>query len=134
MDTLEQRVERLERSCRRWRLGFLVLLSVAGAGAAEGNLKDAQFANLTVQSLTIRSQPAGPFLKALCDDSGAYIKMASPGSGSLLALVADKTSANLYLSRITDKGSTSATLSSDDVSGLVNLRTADGKNKEIEPQ
>ena len=134
MDTLEQRVERLERSCRRWRLGFLILLSVAAAGAAEGNLKDAEFANVTVQSLTIRNQPAGPFLKALCDDSGAYIKMASADSRTLVALIAQKDSADLYLSRNTDKGSTSATLSSDDVSGLVNLRTADGKNKEIEPQ
>ena len=34
MDTLEERVERLERSCRRWRLGFL--MSVGGGGGRDG--------------------------------------------------------------------------------------------------
>jgi hypothetical protein len=135
MDTLEQRVERLEQSCRRWRLGFLILLAIAAAGAAiDSEARDAQFANLTVQSLTIRNHSGGAFLTASCDADQASIKMVSADSRTLVALTAQKDSADLYLSRNTDKGSTSATLSSDNVSGLVNLRTADGKNKEIEPQ
>ena len=136
MDTLEQRVERLERSCRRWRLGFLILSAagVAGMAAQPNPPADGQFAHLTVQSLTIRSQADGAFISASCDKDVASIKLASPAAETLVALVAQKDSANLLVSRNTAKGLSSSGLSADGQSGFVDLRSADGKNKEIEPE
>jgi hypothetical protein len=136
MNTLEQRVERLERSCRRWRLGFLILAVVGAIGAAAkpNPPADAQFAHLTVQRLTIRTQPDGAFISATCDKDRASITIASPVSSTLVSLVAQKDSANLLMSRNTDKGMASAALGADAQSGFVNLRTSDGKNKEIEPE
>jgi hypothetical protein len=136
METLEQRVERLERSCRRWRLGFLILAAVGVLGmAAQPNPPaDGRFAHLTVQSLTIRSQPDGAFISASCDKDVSSIKLASPGAATLVALVAQKDSANLFVSRNTAKGLSSCGVSADGESGFVDLRTADGKNKEIEPE
>jgi hypothetical protein len=136
MNTLEQRVERLERSCRRWRLGFLILLAAGAAAAATAPspLTDAKFGHLTVQSLTIRSQPTGAFISASCDKDVAWIKLASPAAATLVAIVAQKDSANLFVSRNTAKGLSSSALSADGESGFVDLRSADGKNKEIEPE
>ncbi|MGD0768052.1 MAG: hypothetical protein ABSB42_07635 [Tepidisphaeraceae bacterium] len=137
MDTLEQRVERLERSCRRWRLGFLVMVmaavGAAGAAAAPGGLADAQFAHLTVQGLTIRSQPNGPFISASCDNDRASITLSSPTAPSVIALVARPESADLFLSRKGPKGIVSAAVSADQQSGFLDLRNADGKDKELEP-
>ncbi len=138
MDTLERRVERLERSCRRWRLGFLVVVmaAVGGAGAAAGpgGLADAQFAHLTVQSLTIRSQPNGAFVSASCDNDRASITLSSPTAPSVIALVARRESADLFLSRKVAKGIASAAVSADQQSGFLDLRNADGKDKEFEPE
>ncbi len=61
MQTLEERVERLERSCRRWRLGFLtVIIAAVAVGASKPNTPpDAEFGNVTVQSLKVRTQVDG---------------------------------------------------------------------------
>jgi hypothetical protein len=139
MDTLEQRVERLERSCRRWQLGFLIMLAVGGACAATtpGSpppLADAQFGHLTVQSLTIRTQPDGAFISASCDKDRAAIKLASPSAGTLATVLADKDTANVIISQSTPKGLASAALSTDAQSGFVDVRSADGKDKEFEPE
>jgi hypothetical protein len=136
MDTLEQRVGRLERSCRRWRLGFLMIsvMGVAGMAAQPSLPVDAKFAHLTVQSLTIRTQPDGAFISASCDKDVSSIKLASPSAATVVALFAQKDSANLFVSRNTAKGLSSSGLGADDESGFVDLRTADGKNKEIEPE
>jgi hypothetical protein len=138
MDTLEQRVERLERSCRRWRLGFLVMvMAMVGAAGATSNPTaplDAQFAHLTVQSLAIRSQPNGPFVSVSCDNDRASITLSSPTAPSVIALVAKPDSANLFLSRKGAKGIVSAAVSADQQSGFLDLRNADGKDKELEPE
>jgi len=138
MDTLEQRVERLERSCRRWRLGFLLMVmaaaGVGGANAGPGGLADAQFGHLTVQSLAIRSQPNGPFVSASCDNDRASITLSSPAAPSVIALVAKRDSADLFLSCKGDKGLGSAAVSVDRQSGFLDLRNADGKDKEFEPE
>jgi hypothetical protein len=140
MHTLEQRVERLERSCRRWRLGFLVVVVGAVAvGAARPNAgpnaaPDAEFGNLTVRSLKVRSQVDGALLWMACDQDQASIKMASPGSASSVVLVAQKDSANVFVSRNTGKAFTTASLSTDDQSGFIDVRNAAGKDKEFEPE
>jgi hypothetical protein len=138
MDTLEQRVERLERSCRRWRLGFLVMVvaavGAAGAAAGPGGPADAQFAHLTVQSLAIRSQPNGAFVSASCDNDRASTTLSSPAAPSVVALVAKRDSADLFLSRKGPKGLASAAVSADQQSGFLDLRNADGKDKELEPE
>jgi hypothetical protein len=144
MHTLEQRVERLERSCRRWRLGFLMAIVAAVAvGAARPNAgpnagpnaaPDAEFGDLTVRSLKVRSQVDGALLWMTCDKDQASIKMASPGSASSVALIAQKDSANVFVSRNTGKAFTTASLSADDQSGFVDVRNAAGKDKEFEPE
>jgi hypothetical protein len=138
MDTLEQRVERLERSCRRWRLGFLVMVmaaaGVAGAPAGPGRPPDAQFGHLSVQSLAIRSQPDGPFVSASCDSDRASITLSSPTAPSVIALVATPDSADILLSRKGEKGVASVSVSADQQSGSLDLRNADGKDKELEPE
>ena len=115
---------------------FLILAAVGVVGmAAQPNPPaDGRFAHLTVQSLTIRSQPDGAFISASCDKDIASIKLASPAAATLVALVAQKDSANLFVSRNTAKGLSSSGLEADGESGFVDLRTADGKNKEIEPE
>ncbi len=139
MHTLEQRVERLERSCRRWRLGFLVVVVAAVAvGAARPNAgpnaaPDAEFGDLTVRSLKVRTAVDGALLWMTCDKDQASIKMASPGSTSSVALIAQKDSANVFVSRNT-KAFTTASLSADDQSGFVDVRNAAGKDKEFEPE
>jgi hypothetical protein len=132
MQTLEQRVARLERSCWRWRLGFLVVCVAAAVGASKP--ADAEFGHLTVGSLTVRSRPDGAFLSMTCDKDQASIKMASPTSATLVALTVQKDAANMFVSRTTDRGITSAAISADEQSGFIDLRNADGKNKELEPQ
>src|ERR1700688_1150255 len=99
MNTLEQRIERLERSCRRWRLGFLILAVSAAIGAAAkpSPPADAQFAHLTVQRLTIRTQPDGAFISATSDKDRASITIASPATSTLVSVVAQKDSANLMM-------------------------------------
>lgn len=136
MDTLELRLERLERSCRRWRLGFLILaaVGVAGAAAQPGAPVDAQFAHLTVQRLTVRSQPGGAFFSVFCDMDRGSVRLASPGAGTLAAVETRKDTASMFVSRITNKGMSSAGISADDQSGFVDMRSVDGKNKEIEPE
>jgi len=140
MDTLEQRVERLERSCRHWRLGFLVMvmvmaaMGVAGAPAGPGGPADAQFGHLSVQTLTIRSQPNGPFVSASCDNDRASITLSSPAAPSVIALVARRDSADIFLSRKGEKGIANASISADQQSGFLDLRNADGKDKELEPE
>jgi hypothetical protein len=140
MHTLEQRVERLERSCRRWRLGFLTAVVAAVAvGAARPNsgpvaAPDAEFGDVTVRSLKVRTAVDGALLWLTCDKEQASIKMASPGSTSVVALIAQKDSANVYVSRNTGKAFTTASLSADDQSGFVDVRNATGKDKEVEPE
>jgi hypothetical protein len=137
MQTLEQRVERLERSCRRWRMGFLFLLLVSAMGAQKLAMvvqpADAEFAHLTVQSLTVRTPGNGAMLLASCDKDQASLKLISPAAETAIALIAQKDSANLFLSRNTPAGLSSATLSADQRSGFIDVRTAQGKDKEIEP-
>jgi hypothetical protein len=135
MDTLEQRVERLERSCRRWRLGFLILAAVAVAGAANAPNPppDAQFGHLTVQSLTVRAAAGGPFIHASCDKDQASLKVSSPNSQTLIDLVAHN-SADVLVSRNTNNGLSSASLSADQESGAVDLRDVTGKDKELQPE
>lgn len=140
METLEQRVERLERSCRRWQLGFLILAAIGLTGAATmpspngGAVPDAQFAHLTVKSLTIRGEQGGAFLSAGSDKSRAWIKLASPVAGTVVAIVADAAAANVFLSHSNEKGLSSAAVSADKQSGIIDLQTAAGKSKEIEPE
>lgn len=135
MDTLEQRVERLERSCRRWRLGFLVVVAIAvvGAAAPPNPPPDAQFGHLTVQSLTVRSAAGGPFIHATCDKDQASLKVSSPASQTLIDLVA-RNSADVLVSRSTGKGLSSASLTADQETGSMELRNVTGKDKEIEPE
>jgi hypothetical protein len=136
MHTLEQRVERLERSCRRWRLGFLVVVVAAVAvGASKPNAApDAEFGDLTVRSLKVRTAVDGALLWMTCDKDQASIKMASPGSASSVTLIAQKDSANVFVSRNGGKAFTTASLSADDQSGFVDVRNAAGKDKEFEPE
>ena len=133
MDTLEQRVERLERSCRRWRLGFLILAAatLVAATTKPASPPDAEFGHLTVHSLTVREQAGGPFIRAGCDDSQAFIKMASPVSKGVLVLLAGKNSSDVMVSRDTNKGLSSAALTADDQSGSVDLHNVAGKDKEV---
>ena len=135
MQTLEQRVERLERSCRRWRIGFLVLLLATAIGAAKIiPPADAEFANLTVQSLTIRTPGNPAMLLASCDKDQASLKLISPTTPTVISLIAQKDSASLFLSRNTPAGLSSATVSADQRSGFIDVRTTQGKDREIEPE
>jgi len=136
MQTLEQRIERLERSCRRWRLGFLTICIAAMAvGASKPDAPaDAEFGNLTVQSLKVRTQVDGGLIWMTCDKDQASIKLATPASATSIALIAQKDSANVFASRNSGKAFTTATLSADGQSGFVDVRNADGKNKEFEPE
>lgn len=139
MQTLEQRVERLERSCRRWRRGFLTVCIAAAVAAVGGASKppapaDAEFGHLTVQGLTVRNQPGGALLLISCDGDQASIQLASPAAMSSVSLIARKDAAHVFVARNSDKGITSATISADDQSGLIDVRNAGGKNKEIEPE
>jgi hypothetical protein len=135
MDTLEQRVERLERSCRRWRLGFLMMAvaSLIGANVPPKPAPDAQFGHLIVQSLTVRAAAGGPFIHASCDNNQASLKVSSPASQTLIDLVAHN-SADVLVSRSTDKGLSSATLSADQESGIVDLHDVTGKDREVQPE
>jgi hypothetical protein len=135
MQTLEERVERLERSCRRWRLGCLTLLVAACAiGSARPNSPpDAEFGNLTVQSLKVRTHVDGALLWMTCDKDQASIKLATPASATSVSLIAQKDSANVFVSRTSGKAFTTATLSADGQSGFVDVRNAEGKNKEFDP-
>jgi hypothetical protein len=134
MQTLQQRVERLERSCRRWRMGFLLTCITAGALAAEKPPVDASFAHLTVQSMTVRGQPDGAAVLIACDKNQASIRLASPQAAAAVSLVAGNDAASVFVSRNSNQAITSATMSADDQSGLIDVHSADGKNKEIEPQ
>ena len=131
MQTLQQRVERLERSCRRWR-GGCVLICIAALAAAAIN-PDAQFRHLTVQSLTVRNQPGGPVISISCDNDQASMHLSSPAAAAGVSLVAAKDLASVFVSR-NGRAITSATLSADDQSGAVDIRSADGKSRDIEPQ
>jgi hypothetical protein len=51
-----------------------------------------------------------------------------------VALIAEKDSANVFVSRTSGKAFTTATLSADEQSGFVDVRNAEGKNKEFEPE
>lgn len=136
MDTLEQRVERLERSSRRWRLGCFLLIAagLAGAAAQPNPLPDGQFAHLTAQRLTIRNRVGGAFLSASCDDDKASITLSSPASPTVVRLIAGTDHADLLLSHMGNKGLCSAAVSVDENSGFVDLRDVTGKNKEYDPQ
>ncbi len=136
MQTLEQRVERLERSCRRWRWGFLTaILAAVAVGASKPSLPaDAEFGNLTVQSLKVRTQADGALLWMTCGKDEASIKLASPGSATSVALLAQKDSANVFVSRNVGKVFTTASLSADEQSGFIDVRNAAGKSSEFEPQ
>ncbi|HEX4053394.1 MAG TPA: hypothetical protein VHX86_03935 [Tepidisphaeraceae bacterium] len=139
MQTLEQRVERLERSCRRWRRGFLTAcIAAAAVGAGEASKPaappDAAFGHLTVQSLTVRNQPDGALLLMSCDRNRASIQLASPAATSSVSLIAAKGGAHVFVACNSANGITSSSMSADDQSGLIDVRNAAGKNKEIEPQ
>jgi hypothetical protein len=136
MDTLEQRVAWLERSGRFWRLACLALGAMLLSGAAAGPAAppDAQFGHLTVRQLTIHDQVGGAFISAHCDADRASITLASPQAQTMVALIAQKDSANLLISRKTEKGMASATVMADDQSALINLQGLDNKSKEIEPE
>jgi hypothetical protein len=113
---------------------ILLAAGVAGAAAEPVAPVDGRFAHLTVQKLTVRSQANGAFFSVTCDADRGLIKLASPGAGTLVAIEARKDDANMFVSRNTEKGLSSAGISADGQSGFVDLRTADGKNKEIEPE
>ena len=134
MQMLQQRVERLERSCRRWRGGCVLICIAAAAAAAIKPPADAQFGHLTVQSLTVRDQPGGPVVMIRCDDGKASMHLSSSLAAAGVSLVAADDSASVFVSRNSNHAMTSATLSADDQSGVVDLRSADGKSKDIEPQ
>jgi hypothetical protein len=136
MQTLEQRVERLERSCRRWRLAFLtaVIAAVAVGASKPAAPPDAEFGNLTVQSLKVRTQVDGGLIWMTCDKDQASIKLASPASATSVALIAQKDSANVFASRNSGNAFTTATLSADDQSGFVDVRNAAGKSREFDAQ
>lgn len=136
METLELRVERLEKSCRRWRLGFLILLAL-GAAAAVANpnpLPDAHFAHLTVQSLTVRNEAGGPFISLNCDNDLPSLKIASPASSTLVAVEAGPNDAHVFVSRNAPAGLSSSALSADNRSGFIDIHGANGKSREIDPE
>ena len=136
MDTLEQRVERLERSCRRWKLGCLLLLAAGliGAAAQPATLPDGQFSHLSAQSLSIHSHAGGAFITASCVNDRAAITLSSPSCPTVIRLVADKNSANVLVSQMTPKGLCSAAVSVDGTSGFIDLHDTSGKNKEYDLQ
>ena len=136
MDTLEQRVERLERSCRRWRLGFLILSVVGVAGTAGSRTRRWMAVCAFDGSKPDRFEASrmGRLFRASCEKDVSSIKLASPAAATVVALVAQKDSANMFVSRNTAKGLSGSRAGADDESGFVDLRTADGKNKEIEPE
>jgi hypothetical protein len=136
MDTLEQRVERLERSCRRWKLGCLLLIAAAftGAAAQPAALPDGQFGHLSAQSISIRSRAGGAFITASCMNDKAAITLSSSTCPTVIRLMADKGSANVLVSQMTPKGLCSAAVSVDGNSGFIDLHDVSGKNKEYDLQ
>lgn len=136
MDTLEQRVERLERSCRRWKLGCLLLIAagLTGAAAQPAALPDGQFAHLSAQSIAIRSRGGGALITASCVNDKAAITLSSSTCPTVIRLMADKDSANVLVSQMTPKGLCSAAVSVDGTSGFIDLHDTSGKNKEYDLQ
>lgn len=137
MLTLEDRVARLERSCRRWRWGCMAagtLAVVAALGAAAPVLQNAQFDQVNVRRLVVQSAPGAPQIVLGGDARQAALQLATPSADSSAALVVDKDGANLMLIRQTKNGSASASLGADNQDGNIDLRTVDGKTRDIEPQ
>lgn len=144
MQTLEQRVERLERSRRRWRLGFVAVVVLAvGAKllsmvlpSSPAQPQDAEFAHLTVQSLAIRGQPGGPVILETCDNDHASIRLAASTNAATVDITAKKDEADLFLSRSNSTTNTaaSAALRVDDQTGTISVQNVAGKSKNIEPE
>jgi hypothetical protein len=135
MQTLEQRVERLERSCRRWRLGFVMAVLTAGAvgAAAPSAPTDAEFSHLTVQSLEIRGRTGGPVILQTCDNDHASIRLAAAPSAPTVDITAQKDEADLFLWHANGNGSASADLRVDGQTGTISVQNAAGKSRNIEP-
>jgi hypothetical protein len=134
--TLEQRVLRLERSCRQWRLACAAALLgafVMGAAPKSPPPGDGDFANLTANHLTIRNPAGGPALEITADEKQTSLQINNPPVGTSAILVVGKEGANLFLNRITAKGAVNASVGVDDVSGGIALKNADGKTKDLEP-
>jgi hypothetical protein len=116
-------------------MGFLVLLSATALAAAKAiPPADAEFAHLTVQSLTVRTPGNAAMLVAACDNDQASLKLISPATSTAISLIAQKDSADLFLSRNTPAGLSSAAVSADARSGFIDVRSAPGKDRQIEPE
>jgi hypothetical protein len=157
MDTLEQRVEHLERSSRRWRAGCIATVIVAAAAflmgadappaapaaapapaavpaqAAAGQLPNGNFGHLTATDLTITSGAGGPALTVLSDKNQTSLSITDANLSTTAVLVVSNAGANILLTKQTPKGITRASLGVDDQSGTIDVKDVTGKTKEIEP-
>jgi hypothetical protein len=134
VQTLEQRVDRLERSSRRWRLGFFAAVggaAILGATTTKPAPPDAAFANLTATHLSIKNPAGGPEFSVVANGSQTFLQIGSLASSAII--VVDKDGANVLMNHSSPKGVTFATLGVDDTSGSVGLRDASAKTKELEP-
>jgi len=134
--TLEQRVQRLERSNRWWRGGCIAAVAlIAGLGATTkpaGN-PNAEFDHLTVQSLSIRSEPGGPQINISADKDQASLRITTRDAVTSTGMMCDADGATLLLSRHAKTDTIGATLRVDDQSAALLLR-GNGKVKELEPE
>jgi hypothetical protein len=159
MATLEQRVERLERSSRRWRAGCIATIIISAsaflfgadakpavpapaapapvapvpaAAAAPAQLPNGDFDHLTAADLTIGTA-GGPALTVLSDKNQTSLSITDAKLSTSAVLVVSKDGANVLLSKQTPKGMTRASLGVDDQSGTIDVKDVTGKTKEIEP-
>jgi hypothetical protein len=134
--TLEQRVQRLERSNRWWRGGCIAAIAlIAGLGATTNPSANpsAEFDHLTVQSLSVRSEPDGPQINISADKDQASVRITTRDAVSSTALMCDADGATLLLSRHAKSDTIGATIRADDQSAALLLR-GNGKSKELEPE
>jgi len=146
MLTLEQRITRLEKSCRRWRMlaifGLMVSITLlacaihwpANAANAANNPPpaDSAFARLTAKQLVVQDDN-GPAFTVLADKNQASMQITDAAGNNLAVLMLGKDGANLILSRQTKNGMANATIGVDDLSGSVAVRGVDGKSKDLLP-
>jgi hypothetical protein len=134
--TLEDRVARLERSCRRWRTaGVLLAIAAAAVGAQKAiQPADARFGKITCRSLAIQDDATGGFLQASSGKDGASLRLFGPGGTTTVGITAQKDQATVLLSQLNPKGIPNAALSVDSESGAVSVGNSAGKSKEIEPE
>lgn len=146
MITLEQRVARLEKSCRYWRmlavLGAAGLIAVAAStmrrpamaadAANAANPTDAAFAHITARQLDVQDGH-GPVFSVLAEKEQASMRITDAAGNNMAVLMLDKDGTHLILSRQTKNGMSHASIGVDDLSGSVAVRGVDGKSKDLLP-